>query len=192
MDTVTSPSGSLISPSSATMNPDVRTSPRKSANRHASAIRGHHAMLRHHVRLLTNPFVVFIKPTGNPKTDFPVSPFLRRTWMFAPRRRARMPVRRIKQGRGFQGDAAAWASPWSGRERVSEVIAVRGRGEAPRLYSCSRSLLLFQLPLRGLCQQAQAMLRHHVFLQRLSRPEKKQVKDTSSDFSEKKGPCPWQ
>ncbi len=84
---------------------------------------------------MTNPFVVFIKLTGAPKADFPVSPSLRRTWMFAPRRRAWMPVRRVEKGRGFQGDAAAWASPWSGRERLSEVVAIRGRGEAPRLYS---------------------------------------------------------
>ncbi len=98
------------------------------------------------VRLLTSPFVVFINPPYTPKADFPLSSFLRRTWMFAPRRRARMPVRRVKKGRGFQGDAAAWASPWSGRERLAEVAAVRGRGEAPRLYSCFRSLLLFQRP----------------------------------------------
>ncbi len=64
-----------------------------------------------------------------------------RTWTFAPRRRARMPVRRVEKGRGFQGDAAAWASHWSGLERLSEVITVGGRGEASRLNQPTQSRL---------------------------------------------------
>ncbi len=92
----------------------------------------------------------------HPKADFPVSPFLGEHGRSPPGEGHGCPFDGLKKGRGFQGDAAAWASPWSGRERLSEVVAIRGRGEASRLYSCSRSLLLFQVPGEPLCQQNQA------------------------------------
>ncbi len=128
------------------------------------------------LRLLTNPFVVFINLTGTPKADFPVSPFLGEHGRSPPGEGHGCPFDGLKKAGGSKGTrplgrplglagfrlhpapeadasgfifrlyAGAATSGSAGGGQPPELVQATAWGEASRLYSCSRSLLLFQRP----------------------------------------------